>query len=216
MSLRLFGLALFLAATGMCSDSAKLDCSVQLPAYDEIGNRIQLKITSVARDGMIHPNLLTTTGDFHMMVHGQSLDFSSAALRHRIDVTYITPDGKKLTTRLVLMACHQRASLEYGNLDSEADVIGSTITGRITGCKLNGDWWIRAMPMFGQCTEGLVEGYIRQADGMFQLDGNMWGDRHIIVIGKGKEPVKAFAVNVTVGGLHNDVGTIDLSGSCPP
>lgn len=42
----------------------------------------------------------------------------------------------------------------------------------------------------------------------------MVGERHLLTIGKGNQPVKTFGVNVTIA-KPNDMGTLDLTGSCP-
>ena len=67
------------------------------------------------------------------------------------------------------------------------------------------------MPMFG--TFRVLEGHIGQ-DGTFELTGSMQGERHLMIIGKDKQPVKVVGIDVTVG-THNEQGTIDLTGSCP-
>jgi hypothetical protein len=57
------------------------------------------------------------------------------------------------------------------------------------------------MPMYGGY-EGpsVYEGRIDVSNGSFELDASMRGERHILVFRMGKEPLKAFAVDLVVGG----------------
>jgi hypothetical protein len=57
------------------------------------------------------------------------------------------------------------------------------------------------------------EGYVA-ADGAFELTSSLRGERTIFVVGRDKQPVKAFGVDVIAGGKNN-AGAVDLSGSCP-
>lgn len=71
------------------------------------------------------------------------------------------------------------------------------------------------MPMFGgDDFRPSFEGYIDPKDGAFSLRASMPGERYVIVIGKDRQPVKAFATDVTAGGKNN-MGSISLAGSCP-
>jgi len=71
--------------------------------------------------------------------------------------------------------------------------------------------------MFGGLTDARVvhEGYLHKADGSFRITASMQGERHIVVIGRGRDPVISLGVDVVEGGQHNDVGTVDLRGKCP-
>jgi hypothetical protein len=112
------------------------------------------------------------------------------------------------------MQCPQRASIRVGESELYGDVLYVTIRGRASGCRFSGDWWIRAMPMFGtSSSQPALDGYIQQ-DGTFALSGQMQAERHLVVFGRDKQPVKAIGVDVTVG-KDNDVGIVDLAGSCP-
>jgi len=109
-------------------------------------------------------------------------------------------------------------SVEYGGIREglgTGDVAWSVIKGRINGCTLAGDWWIRAVPMFGSQDSPIIhEGFINLSDGAFWIPSSIHGERHIIVIGRDKEPLKVLAFDAAEGG-KNDVGAVDLSNSCP-
>jgi hypothetical protein len=89
-----------------------------------------------------------------------------------------------LKATLVLASCQQRTSMRIGQNDTNFDVMSSTIKGRIIGCQVDSDWWIRAMPMFGGHNDRSVyEGFL-QTDGSFSLIAQMRGERHILIVGK--------------------------------
>ncbi len=68
--------------------------------------------------------------------------------------------------------------------------------------------------MFGGHDRVLViDGYV-QSDGAFWLVLDAYGVRHVLIIGKGREPVKVIGLDVTVG-KKIDAGVIDLNGQCP-
>jgi hypothetical protein len=126
--------------------------------------------------------------------------------------------GTKIVMRVALMHCQQRMSVEYGGIREglgTGDVRWSRISGKITGCKLVGDWWIRAVPMFGSHDSPVIhEGFINLSDGVFSIVSTIHGERHIIVIGRDKEPLKVLGFDAAEGG-RNDIGVIDMRDSCP-
>jgi hypothetical protein len=67
--------------------------------------------------------------------------------------------------------------------------------------------------MYGN--QGLIsDGYISPSDGSFRVPVSTTGGRHILVIGKEKTPLRSMGIDVTAG-EKNDMGVVDLSGSCP-
>jgi hypothetical protein len=197
------------------SQESRLPCFLELPTYDARGNKLQFNIVSAKPEEHPDINLLAMNNhERRMSVQGNVLYFSKRALGERIEIVLQGSKGENLVARVALMACEQRASQRYGERDTGADVAWSSVTGRLSGCRLVGDWWLRAMPMFGnQLAKGSFEGYIRRADGTFWLDSTITGERYIVIVGRAKEPIKVVAIDVIVGG-KNDVGIIDLSGSC--
>ena len=57
------------------------------------------------------------------------------------------------------------------------------------------------------------EGTVRSS-GEFQIDSSFGGERHILIIGFGSEPLKAIGINLIVGGKNN-LGDVDMSSACP-
>lgn len=197
-----------------CSLAQPKPCSLELPTYDPQGNRIEAWATGVNWLGDRGTDLLRDRSR-SMSTTGDRIVFPKSALGRSIEVTMKTAEGKTFKARLELTSCKQRASLRYGQLDRGLDVAWSSLRGRIVGCPLIGDWWVRAMPMYGGYAEPSVyEGYIDTHDGSLLLEAAFRGERHIVIIGKGKDPVRAFGVNLVVG-ADNDIGAVDLTGSCP-
>jgi hypothetical protein len=210
-----FWFILILASTLGCSET-RPPCSVELPVYDPVGNRLDFEIAEVRPENEKQIDLLAVSDpEFRMTASGDRLYFPRGlAEGAAIYVTLRSASGVKMTTRVALLGCRVRVSLQNGQLDNGADVGWDTIGGRLSGCSLDGDWWVRGMRMFGGEGEALTaHHYIDPADGSFWL-GVLRGVRYIVVIGKGSQPVRTLATNVISGG-ENDVGTVDLTGLCP-
>jgi hypothetical protein len=142
----------------------------------------------------------------------ERLLFDESVISASIEVTLSGGNGAEIKKRVTLMECQQRWSVQYGILDTGRDVAWSTVTGRMLGCTLTGDWWIRAVPMY---EDGPISnGHVRLTDGSFSVPVGTRGGRHILVIGKDRTPVKVLGFDVVAGG-KNDTGVVDLSGSCP-
>jgi hypothetical protein len=61
----------------------------------------------------------------------------------------------------------------------------------------------------------VYDGYVRKSDGTVSITASMTGERYIIVVGWGRDPIISFAFDVVEGGRSNDFGTIDLRARCP-
>lgn len=211
----LLGLVLMLTASSACAQGLHPPCVLEVPVYDATGNKLDFSITAVTREDDKNVDFLKAPDDFRMTVSGNRVYFPKNLARGlRIELTLEGRKRGRLRKDVPLLACEQRVSARYGELDSGADVSISTAEGHLSGCRLDGDWWIRTMPMFGTADESrAIEGYVRTTDGSFRVDFPS-GERLIVVVGRDREPVKVFAVNVTAG-ARNNIGNVDLSGSCP-
>src|SRR5579871_4274880 len=189
---------------GSCAEEVQPPCFVELPAFGPQGEPLTSKIAAVyppPEQGDSSIDLLTIPQrQYRMMADGNRLDFPKEFVGRTIMVTFESERHRTLRRRVVLTACHQRTSIVFGESDSAVDVASSTVSGRISGCEIAGDWWVRAMPMFGgQDSPTSYEGYVA-GDGLFHIDASFAGHRHILIIGRGKDPVRAIPVNVVVGG----------------
>jgi hypothetical protein len=206
----------FMAILAACASGAERGpCLLDLPVYDAAGNRLQFRVTRVTSRENASVNLLTVRPKEVRRESNHQLILDRSLLRRVIVVTLEDNAGAKVTQPVFVMQCPQRVSLRAGVSEAYGDVSFQTVTGRFAGCRFSGDWWIRAVNMFGASSASApLEAGVAQ-DGSFSLSGQISGERHILVIGKDKVPLQALPVNVTVG-KPNDLGTIDLSGRCPP
>jgi hypothetical protein len=208
-------LALIFTGIGGCSQDVP-PCLLELPVYDAAGDRLNMSIVSVTREDDRSVDFLKATRDVRMKAMRDVLRFpEKLATGLRIEVTLSDEHRRRTVARIPLLHCEQRASLRHGQSDTGADVTISSAEAYIVGCKIDGNWWVRTMPMFGapDYTSSALQGYIRARDGFVRIDFPM-GERLIVVLGRGKELVKSFAVNVTAG-RNNVLGPIDVTGSCP-
>ncbi len=194
-------------------------CFVHVPVYDASGNRLQqFSVSSVTFEGAVGIDLRTISDPrYRVEVRHDKIYFHKELIGRRpLIVTLTSSQKNRLSGRIPLTACRLRRSLEAGPpLDSGLDVAWSTVTGHFSGCRFVGDWWVRAVPLFGSQEAARIHDGFVAGDGAFSLSSNFTGERHIIVVGRGKYPAKAFAADFREGS-NTDVGTIDLRGSCPP
>jgi hypothetical protein len=98
-------------------------------------------------------------------------------------------------------------------MDSNADARAITVRGRLTGCSFGKEWWIRYVAMFD------VDGATLTRDGFIDRGGGVTmtapdrGVRTILIVGRGRLPVKAIAVDL-MSGLVSDFGVVDVSEGC--
>ena len=189
-------------------------CFLDASVYDATGDRLAFKIAAVSPHGEGVDLLTIKPEGARLLVDGNRLYFSENLIgRVPLDITISDRTGMRTKSPVVLTGCQQRMSFQLGERDTGADIGWSTVKGQITGCRLVGDWWIRAMPMFGGHDGPTFEGYIYSTDGRFTLNLHR-GERHIVIIGRDKQPIKVFGFDLVSGG-NNDTGIIDLTGLCP-
>ena len=200
-----------------CAVEDRPPCFVDLPVYDATGNRLPFRVISVAARGDGKEVDLTRepNREDRLRIEGSRVYFPRRAITgYRVRVVLEDAQGNRVVKRIPLLACRQQAPLQFGQLDTGADVGWTVVSGRLIGCQLSADWWVRAMPIFtGPDHAASYVGYVDPKNGSFWLAVQK-GVRHIIVIGAGRDPVKTLAANVTVG-VKNDIGVVNLEDSCP-
>jgi len=210
---RIVILTLILAASSNGAEPSS--CVLDLPVYDEIGNRLAFKVTRVTTREDSKVNLLSVRPGEIRRSGDQQLMVDRSLLRRVIVVTLEGNSRAKVTQPVFIMQCPQRVSFRSGVSEAYGDVAFQSLTGRIAGCRIAGDWWIRVSDMFGPLSGPTPLETRVEKDGSFSLPGQMSGGRQLLVIGKNNIPLKVIGVNVTVG-KSRDLGTLDLSGNCPP
>lgn len=194
-------------------------CIVDVPVYGPSGDLLLFRVTRVTAKEDPATNVLSLKGaGVKTTRDGRGVIFSSDRIVSReIEITLKDPKGVTVITHFVVTSCRLRRSIFHGQLETGADVSGTGVTGRLSGCKFDGDWWVRAIPMFGG-NDGIggsnaVDGYVN-SDGSFWLFLGDYGVRHAMIIGRGKSPLKVIAFDLTTG-KHTDLGSVDLKGLCP-
>jgi hypothetical protein len=191
-----------------------LACFVDLPVYGPTGERLKANVIAAKLRGR-HENLLVANQTGHLMsAQGERLFFSPQSLGLTLEVDIELSSAVRVTRTAGLFECRDRASLQHGERDSGADVAVSKVVGRIKGCTIDGDWWVRIVPMFGSPAGALIFDGLIGPDGHFRIVGNLRGERHIVAIGKGSQPLAVVGVNVEVGG-KNDIGMVNMGTACP-
>ena len=95
----------------------------------------------------------------------------------------------------------------------DEDTHGVIVKGRIAGCPIAAEWWVRLVPMFGSEQSSVIWDAKVGGDGRFQFRSPQSGVRHILLVLKDRMLVASRAVDLTQGQLH-DLGTIDVSSGC--
>ena len=212
----LFALAFSLLQDGssLAADPDNI-CAVQIPVYGATGEKLPFRIARVTPPEREDINLLSVRApEGKLALSGDRLLFPKGLLGRSVRITLEDNKGYRTRRILPLVACRQRISFRIVPSGNPPDVYVTTAKGRLSGCTFSGDWWVRGMPMFGAFNEQAVFEGLVELDGTFSLSGSMQGERHLVVIGKDRQPVRTIAVNV-VEGEDNDIGTVDLTGSCP-
>jgi hypothetical protein len=210
------GLLLSLAPHSLAQEPQPA-CVLEVPVYDPSGGRLAFRVIRVSPADHKDIDLLSTDhAEIRATASGDKIFFSSKRVVGReIQVTLQDPKGATVNTQFIVTSCRLRRSLFRGRSETGADVSGINVTGRLAGCNFEGDWWVRALPMFGGHDGSVfaVDGYV-QPDGAFSMLLEDYGVRHLLVIGKGKQPSKVIGFDATAG-KSADLGVINLSGTCP-
>lgn len=107
----------------------------------------------------------------------------------------------------VLSACRQQESMAL----SKAEDWGRG-RGCLIGCKFDDRWWVRNESLLGAAMPH--QSAVEPSTGAFSVVAMMW-NRQLIVVGRGSDPIKAFAANISLGIREPLLGDFDVSDSCP-
>ena len=195
--------------------------------YDSNGNRIIFSIEKAVdvisgKDVLLYPGAAKLGRDHDtIMFQNESMAFDR---KYLLTLNKLAPvqisdrqsvRNRHFTSEILISGCSQRISIvSPPALTGMVDSVGLFAIGRVVGCKIDGDWWVRAYPMFGtESSIAAVEGSI-QPDGNFRIRGFMLGQRAIVFVGMGKHALKVLSAD-----LHeetfNDLGTLEMGATCP-
>lgn len=211
------------------AEARDLPCYLDVRVYDPEGNPLAFEVGGVVIEDIGVDILNTKAPEFQaakVELDGSRIRYHSAV--HGGPARYIislrSEDGEPLTIPVYLGECKGRRSVIKGSVNSNLDAIGASYRGRLTGCRFDGDWWVRATPLFfpldyqyssgvGDGPNWMPEGEVDGETGAFTVNA-ISGVRHLLIVGKGRDPVHVFARQTRNGDLA-DVGTVDLAGRCP-
>ena len=210
-----FATILLLAAASQSLSASS--CQVELVVLNGYGDPLEFIVSRVVPSGksidlLTHPDLLNfAPTNKNILVFSKD----TYAFLSPLDL-FLRTSGQKLLSkhRVTVTDCPQRITIvTEPSLVGPNDSVGTLVVGKIQGCKMKGDWWVRVYPMFGsEKTDAAVEGTVR-LDGTFRASGLMGGQRSLIVVGRGKEPIEVIGANIYTGKI-NQLGTIDLTNRC--
>lgn len=224
-------IALLVVATACGSDLP--ECFVEFAGYDTAGQSVNtIRIVSVKPGTMYEvdwdgPEALGAEEHRALIeARGSRLYFTEDLLYGwPIGVTLESDSGAVAQQEVYLFACHQRRDSVFFDGQRHYRAEESTwfeSRGRLTGCALDEQWWVRSSPLFGVAPESgpllgsTHDGYIEApASGEFSIRARH-RVRHMIIVGKGADPVKVFTADLDAGSNASvDLGEFDLSDSCP-
>ena len=205
-------------AQGASVAGGELGCFLETPVYNSQGLRMEVSAESVRRvdNGRRLEELLLQKGETWQVAWMDGrLAFSEALIGIVVEITMRSGKGSRLTRTIELRDCHGRASFQFGSQSSGGITAGSTLRGFVGGCPLVGDWWVRIFPMFGGYMDPAIdEAKVDSRTGAFKLTSSTRGQRHVLVIGRDRNAVKAVGIDV-VEGADNQLGRFDIRRECP-
>ena len=194
-----------------------LRCSIETPVYDSRGYPVAFSVESITRvnAGIEMESLLSEGEPRQIARRSGRLAFSEALIGVAVKITLRIEGGLRLSRTIELRDCRGRASFQYGSESNGGIAAGSRVKGRIVGCLLAGDWWVRLFPMFGGYGDVAIdEAPVDASTGLFSFTTSMPGRRQLLIVGRGQNPIKAVGINITEG-ANNDVGRLDIQLNCP-
>lgn len=221
MTLIRIAVLICVTSAGMFGQDALPECFVEFSAYDALGERLRPVLVaetfSIGRTAFdVGPSLLER--DEHgiqAIVRGRRLYFPRALIGPsplRVSVRHAA-SGRSSDKVIALTACRAHETISMGEVTWElGDLVGFTFNSRLHGCRVDGDWWVRAEPLFGWTDA--YESTVEPTDGSFTIVSR-FGVRHLIVVGRGRDIVKVFARNLDPTQPKVDPGYFDVGDSCP-
>lgn len=203
-------------------------CFVDLPVFNEYGHRIDGAILSVSLQGVPESDLLHPITDkrraFHVKIVGQRIYFEKSLvdfvpLRIEFRSRFRNGQRKPMAHSVIVPVfdCRQTFTLQQGESGMESEAVITRIEGRIVGCSVDRNWWVRVVPMFGGQDLGaqsIFDGYLDVDTGVYRVVAPLRGVRQIVIIGRDDKTIGAFGVNLTRGKRNEDMGDVDLRAAC--
>jgi hypothetical protein len=195
---------------------------IDLPAYDAYGT----KLNNVAVQSIlpIKARSIKDVPERYLGTYG--IAKSKAAII--FDKQWLGSDGfrvvlvaaiagspiRNIEIEVPMLACRYRQSTVVGQRATGDDAEYTVAVGRVVGCKLEGEWWLRAVAIFGGGSYAPgIEGFIDRVSGEITLAAIPSGTRHLVILGHGKDPIRTIAVDFVLG-QQNVIPVFRLSPEC--
>lgn len=207
------------------------ECFVEFAAYDNAGKDLEnwqvtgiTELVRFSRENETVDLLATDELEFRPVIVGKRIYFHKRWISldpWRVELR--NGEGQSVEKEITLYSCEQQREsfvVDENLPTGDMAVDWFERSGRLKGCSLDKDWWIRSSPLFAIPPRidpdlfSTFDGTIEAATGEFTIRAR-FGVRHMLVVGRGNEPVKVFAVNLDAGSADHDLGEFDLSDACP-
>ena len=190
-------------------------CIAEVVSYSPDGERLPFKLVSMRLVMHKDIELLGNRVDgMRAVQEGSKIHFSGRSLIGMPDVelAFREPGGRMLRTRRPLPACGARVSVISFGLIVGRELSVIRAKGELAGCSSFGsEWWIKVVPLFGE-TGPQVEAFVERT-GRFNLVLPPAPIRQCILVGRGKEIIKALAIDIHLE-VEIDLGRIHVDGAC--
>jgi hypothetical protein len=205
--------AMYICLGAVCAQC----CTLQIRAFDPIGNTVKVEIQSIELWDPPRVDLLKSP-----LSKGKiQLDGARVLFRTPIEGIHLLigfaqeNDSRVELAHIPMLRCGQISTVVIGQRETGADVAASELDGRLVGCACSGsDLWVRLVPMFGAtAVPRWFEASVDPSRCSFTLVATMLGVRHILIVGRGNQSIKTVDVNILAGG-RNDIGKVDIGSSC--
>ena len=192
------------------------ECIADLRVYAPDGRPLKYSVSSVTLQTYPNIDLLQRPVDgLRTQAVGSVLHyFGRLPERNRPDVRIeLRGEFGDVARRLVLPGCGSRVAMFHGITGPESETPEAEIAGTVKGCAIFGDdWWVRLMPLFEK-GDAAADAQLRP-DGSFRFFHYPEAARHVIMVGRGSEIVRAKSIDFEVLPKIR-LEPIDITGTCP-
>jgi len=181
---------------------------VEIRACDDFGQPVRIAMRSV-KPFWDEPNrnLLQEGGPTKRDAIWRDGRLFVATRQDAYKITFQDDTGATKEATIVHGNCQDAFSL---HVTSGKPSGAGIIKGTLSGCEINGNWWIRAMPLAGHQNDELpLDAYVEVRTGRFRFEPVPQSGVFLLFIGRGTSVLKT-----VVAERGAEVGRINMSGKC--
>lgn len=194
MSARSVCAALLLSATLILSNCSPIElCSCDFAVYNEQGVRLPYRIAGVFG---VMGNTVSYPKKF-----GQRMSPNKVVL---------TGPGDPIELTLGDFPCEGHRTFQ---IPHQGEAAVRSLSGSLTGCPFQHDWWLRLVPMFGSSGQNAAMYTTPDDEGHFEFAGQLIRGMHVLIIGRDATPLAT--LTLTPAQMQSGaLATISLDGKC--